>query len=95
VIKECLMNFTKGDNKLTNYSQAYKLEPGTGWDVPPGLLHAPGDPADLASAITAVLDDDTLAGRLGRHGHALARERHSADSMAAAHEAMYASLARP
>jgi hypothetical protein len=42
VIKECLVNFTKGDNKITNYSQAYKLEPGTGWDVPPGLLHAPG-----------------------------------------------------
>jgi hypothetical protein len=41
-IKECLMNFTKGDNKITNYSQAFKLEPGTGWDVPPGLLHAPG-----------------------------------------------------
>ena len=41
-IKECLMNFTKGDNKITNYSMAYRLEPGTGWDVPPGLLHAPG-----------------------------------------------------
>jgi hypothetical protein len=41
-IKECLMNFTKGDNKITNYSQAFRLEPGTGWDVPPGLLHAPG-----------------------------------------------------
>ncbi len=41
-IRECLVNFTKGDNKITNYSQAYKLEPGTGWDVPPGLLHAPG-----------------------------------------------------
>lgn len=41
-IKECLMNFTKGDNKITNYSQAFKLEPGTGWDVPPGMLHAPG-----------------------------------------------------
>ncbi|MGF6929781.1 hypothetical protein QFZ48_005281 [Chitinophaga sp. W2I13] len=41
-IKECLLNFTKGDNKITNYSQAYRLEPGTGWDVPPGLLHAPG-----------------------------------------------------
>ena len=41
-IKECLMNFTKGDNKLTNYSQAFRLEPGTGWDVPPGMLHAPG-----------------------------------------------------
>jgi hypothetical protein len=41
-IKECLMNFTKGDNKITAYSQAFKLEPGTGWDVPPGMLHAPG-----------------------------------------------------
>jgi hypothetical protein len=41
-IKECLMNFTKGDNKITNYSAAQRLEPGTGWDVPPGMLHAPG-----------------------------------------------------
>jgi hypothetical protein len=41
-IKECLMNFTKGDNQITNYSQAFRLQPGTGWDVPPGLLHAPG-----------------------------------------------------
>lgn len=41
-IKKCLMDFTKGDNKITNFSRAYRLEPGTGWDVPPGLLHAPG-----------------------------------------------------
>jgi hypothetical protein len=41
-IKECLMNFTKGDNKITNFSRAFRLEPGTGWYVPPGLLHAPG-----------------------------------------------------
>lgn len=41
-IRECLQNFTKGDNKITNYSSAYRLEPGTGWDVPPGILHAPG-----------------------------------------------------
>ncbi|MGO1595589.1 MAG: hypothetical protein ACTHZ1_10875 [Sphingobacterium sp.] len=41
-IRTCLENFNKGDNKITNYSQAYRLEPGTGWDVPPGLLHAPG-----------------------------------------------------
>ena len=41
-IRECLVNFTKGDNKITTYSQAFKLEPGTGWDVPPGMLHAPG-----------------------------------------------------
>lgn len=41
-IRECLMNFTKGDNKITSYSQAFRLDPATGWDVPPGLLHAPG-----------------------------------------------------
>ena len=41
-IRQCLVNFTKGDNKITNYSSAFRLEPGTGWDVPPGMLHAPG-----------------------------------------------------
>lgn len=41
-VKESLMNFTKGDNKLTDLSSAYRLTPGTGWDVPPGVLHAPG-----------------------------------------------------
>jgi len=41
-VRRALENFTKGDNKITNLSQAYRLEPGTGWDVPPGILHAPG-----------------------------------------------------
>ncbi len=41
-VKECLMNFARGDNMITNLSRAYHLEPGTGWDVPPGVLHAPG-----------------------------------------------------
>ena len=41
-LMECLKNFTKGDNKITNLSQAHRLQPGTGWDVPPGVLHAPG-----------------------------------------------------
>lgn len=41
-VLECLTNFAKGDNKITNLSMAYRLEPGTGWDVPPGILHAPG-----------------------------------------------------
>jgi hypothetical protein len=40
-VKTCLENFTKGDNKLLNYSTAYKIELDTGWDVPPGILHAP------------------------------------------------------
>jgi hypothetical protein len=41
-VKKALVDFVKGDNKLTNLSVAYRLEPGTGWDVPPGVLHAPG-----------------------------------------------------
>jgi len=41
-VKQCLKDFVKGDNRITNLSRAYRLEPGTGWDVPPGLLHAPG-----------------------------------------------------
>ncbi len=41
-VKKCLMDFKKGDNKITNVSRAYKLEVGTGWNVPPGVLHAPG-----------------------------------------------------
>jgi hypothetical protein len=41
-VKESLMNFTKGDNKITNLSQAFRLETSTGWDVPPGVIHAPG-----------------------------------------------------
>lgn len=40
-VKECLMNFTKGDNHLTDLSRAYRIKPDTGWDVPPGVLHAP------------------------------------------------------
>lgn len=41
-VLECMASFEKGDNKITNLSHAHRLEPGTGWDVPPGILHAPG-----------------------------------------------------
>ena len=42
VIK-CLSSWTeKGDNNILDLSKAYRLELGTGWDVPPGILHAPG-----------------------------------------------------
>jgi hypothetical protein len=30
-----------GDNRITELSQAYRLELGTGWDVPAGVVHAP------------------------------------------------------
>ncbi len=41
-VRRCLENFSKGDNRITALSRAYRLETGTGWDVPPGVLHAPG-----------------------------------------------------
>jgi hypothetical protein len=41
-LKQCFINFNKGDNRITDISVAYRLQPGTGWDVPAGVLHAPG-----------------------------------------------------
>ena len=41
-VRKCLIDFEKGDNKITNLSKAYRLEVGTGWLLPPGILHAPG-----------------------------------------------------
>lgn len=41
-LKKCIENFEKGDNKILNLSKAYRLEIGTGWLLPPGILHAPG-----------------------------------------------------
>ncbi len=41
-VREALANFARGDNRISALSAAYRLEVGTGWDVPPGILHAPG-----------------------------------------------------
>ena len=41
-VRSTLEQWHKGDNGILELSRAYKLVPGTGWDVPPGLLHAPG-----------------------------------------------------
>ncbi len=41
-VKACLANWETRDNGILLLSRAYKLKPGTGWDVPPGILHAPG-----------------------------------------------------
>jgi hypothetical protein len=38
----CLRRWNEGDNLILNYSKAYRLQPGTGWLVPPCVLHAPG-----------------------------------------------------
>ena len=41
-IVRCLAAWNKGDNGILNFSKAYRLQPGTGWLVPPCVLHAPG-----------------------------------------------------
>jgi len=41
-IIKCLKDWDKGDNGILYLSHAYKLKLGTGWNVPPGILHAPG-----------------------------------------------------
>ena len=67
-VKKCLENFTKGDNKITNLARAYRLEPGTGWDVPPGVLHAPGSlctyepqvASDVYAMYQSLVDDQLI-----------------------------------
>ncbi|PHR62566.1 MAG: hypothetical protein COA47_03205 [Robiginitomaculum sp.] len=41
-IRQCLQNWETADNEILQYSKAYQLKPGTGWNVPAGILHAPG-----------------------------------------------------
>lgn len=41
-VRDVLMKYESGDNRICDISVAYKLKPGTGWCVPPGVLHAPG-----------------------------------------------------
>jgi hypothetical protein len=41
-VVRCLERWNQGDNGLLDLSKAYRLTPGTGWLVPPCVLHAPG-----------------------------------------------------
>ncbi|EAQ82151.1 hypothetical protein [Blastopirellula marina] len=41
-LRKCLEDWHKGDNGVTYLSQAHRLKRGTGWLIPPGVLHAPG-----------------------------------------------------
>lgn len=41
-VRKCLENWNKGDNGILDLSKAYRLKRGTGWLIPPGVLHAPG-----------------------------------------------------
>jgi hypothetical protein len=41
-VRKCLEEWSQGDNGILALSRAYRLKRGTGWLIPPGVLHAPG-----------------------------------------------------
>ena len=41
-VRRCLENWNQGDNGILDLAPAYRLKPGTGWLIPPCILHAPG-----------------------------------------------------
>lgn len=42
MVRERLLQYEVGDNRITELSRAYRIELGTGWYTPPGVVHAPG-----------------------------------------------------
>ncbi len=62
-IQHCLEIWSDGDNRISTFSKAYRLELGTGWFVPAGILHAPGSlctyEAQWASDVFAVYESMT------------------------------------
>ena len=41
-VRERLLKFEAGDTRITELSRAHRIELGTGWYTPPGVVHAPG-----------------------------------------------------
>ena len=41
-LRRCLERWNSGDNGVLDLAQDYRLEVGTGWLMPPRVLHAPG-----------------------------------------------------
>jgi len=41
-VRRCLERWDEGDNGILDHSKAYRLKPGTGWQIDAGILHAPG-----------------------------------------------------
>ena len=40
-VKECIRNYGKQDTRITELSRAYRVQLGTGWYTPAGVIHAP------------------------------------------------------
>lgn len=68
-VRERLLQFEATDNRITELSRAYRIELGTGWYTPPGVVHAPGsvltyEPqwnADVNSVQENVVDGEIYA----------------------------------
>src|SRR6201987_3573316 len=41
-IRRCLERWNQGDNGILEHARAYRLALGEGWQINPGILHAPG-----------------------------------------------------
>lgn len=82
-IRRALERWDLGDNEILQYSQAYRIVPGTGWDVPTGILHAPGSlvtyepqrPVDIGAMYQSLVNDvhlpkEVLTGDVPQDRHA-------------------------
>lgn len=41
-VRDRLLQYEDCDNRITELSRAYRITLGTGWFIPPGILHSPG-----------------------------------------------------
>jgi len=70
-IRTCLERWDSGDNNILEHAKAYRLMPGTGWLVPPRILHAPGslltyEPqwgSDVLSMFQSMVDSQAISRR--------------------------------
>jgi hypothetical protein len=62
-VRSRLELYMKGDNRITELSKAYRIEPETGWFTHPGVLHAPGSyltyEPQWNSGVTSVFENVT------------------------------------
>lgn len=67
-VLESLKNFSKGDNDILGLSRAYKLQLDTGFQVDPGILHAPGSlctyEPQFASDVYAMYQSVLMSGQM-------------------------------
>lgn len=63
-VRRCLERWDEADNGILYHSRAYKLKPGTGWQIDTGILHAPGTmvtyevqgPSDVSAVFQNMLE---------------------------------------